>query len=120
MNWWGDIFGFAASPTSGTGSESSDPNWGIPVVPKVSGKEPLEKAVEDFLKTWLVDNDTRQAMAYFSRESFDCVMAFEGEAETNDFAPIRIFHEMEFIGELVGSRKPLRGLCCGQRHRLPN
>ncbi len=103
MNWWGDIFGFPTSSTGTSKPSDADPDWGIPVVPKVSGKQPLDVAVKDFLNTWLIDHDPKQAMAYFSREAFDCVLAFEEEAETTDFAPIRVFREMQLISGVVGS-----------------
>jgi len=110
MNWWGDIFGFPTSAAGTSKPSDSDPDWGIPVVPKVSGKEPLDAAVRDFLNTWLIDRNTKQAMAYFSREAFGCVLAFEEETETSDFAPIRVFHEMQLISSVVGSPTTLESV----------
>ena len=72
--WWRDVFG-----TLGGGKVPKDTTpayaGSVPVNPRVKSDKGIDTSAHDFLKTWVVDRQPTQAIAYFSRRSYPCLEA---------------------------------------------
>ena len=71
QDWWESFLRFFSARAPDTRTEVAPHQ--IPIEPRVTGKAPVEEAVEDFLVSWLVEAKPNLAVAYFSPASFGCV-----------------------------------------------
>ena len=72
--WWREVFGFAL----GRGGKPKKENetraaTAFPLNPSLKADRGVDEATHDFLKTWLVDQDPTQSIAYLSRRSYPCL-----------------------------------------------
>lgn len=67
--WWKALFGFDFSANASKENASQNAT-GIPTSPRVTSKESLDNAVQDFLTSWLLEDKPRFAVPYFSRRSY--------------------------------------------------
>jgi hypothetical protein len=72
--WWRQVFGFslgssAKSPKDATTGRAAT----IPINPRVTAKEGIDASVNDFLKSWVVDRQPQNAIAYISPISYPCL-----------------------------------------------
>jgi len=72
--WWRDVFG---SFGKGNVPKDTTPAYAgrVPLNPRVKADEGIDASAHDFLKTWVVDRQPTQAIAYFSRRSYPCLEA---------------------------------------------
>ena len=72
--WWRQVFGFslgssAKSPTDVTTGRAPT----IPINPRVTASQGIDASVNDFLKSWVVDRQPQNAIAYISPLSYPCL-----------------------------------------------
>jgi len=105
--WWREVFGFSLG--SGT-KQSKEAQTGrarpVPLNPRLKADQGIDQSVHDFLKTWVVDKQPNNAIAYFSRRSYPCVEAM-AEKNRKPIPPgmvrLRIRMAMEKFNENVGT-----------------
>jgi hypothetical protein len=72
--WWRQVFGFYLGSTA---EPSKDATTGraatIPVNPAVKADQGIDATVHDFLKSWIVDRQPQNAIAYISPISYPCL-----------------------------------------------
>lgn len=97
-NWWEGFFGLPVRKRD-VGEKAVSQT---PAKPR-KGEGSIEEAAQDFLKSWLVEQQPSQAMAYFSPRSFSCMLAGE-EKESADrgMAPFRLQRALQAINTGVG------------------
>ena len=69
--WWQGLFSLPLQSSS-----TPDPTLGtfrIPPNPRISQKEGLDAAVNDFLTSWIIEQKPNLTVAYFSPRSFSCL-----------------------------------------------
>lgn len=104
--WWRHLFGLILPLDVPATFETE---FDIPAAPRISGREDLEVAVHDFLKTWLVDRKPTDSVPYFSPAAYDCLLNLHGKAEGIDteLASVRLLHEMQLTNHLIGTPSDL-------------
>ena len=70
--WWQSIFGVPLKEADIKEEELQKERGDIPVFPR-SGKGKPEEAMYDFLNSWLVEQDPKQAIAYMSQRADICI-----------------------------------------------
>src|SRR6516164_3018031 len=72
--WWRQVFGFSLGSSA---KPSKDATTGraptIPVDPHVTANQGIDASVHDFLKSWVVDRQPQNAIAYLSPLSYPCL-----------------------------------------------
>src|SRR6516225_9407727 len=72
--WWRQVFGFYFGSSA---KSSEDATTGraatIPVNPRVTASQGIDASVNDFLKSWVVDRQPQNAIAYISPLSYPCL-----------------------------------------------
>jgi hypothetical protein len=76
--WWQNLFGVFNSSDKGKNPPETYRDTAVPPNPRVSDKEDVDKAVYDFLSSWLLEQKPHLAAAYFSKRSYPCL---EGRAQ---------------------------------------
>src|SRR5262245_3113990 len=76
--WWQNLFGVFNSSDKDKNPPEIYRDTAVPPNPRVSDKEGVDKAVNDFLSSWLLEQKPHLAAAYFSRRSYPCL---EGRAQ---------------------------------------
>jgi hypothetical protein len=75
--WWKGLFGLSlqssSTPDQTQGTDTIPPN------PRISEKEGLDVAVNDFLTSWIVEQKPNLTVAYFSPRSFPCLEEMASE-----------------------------------------
>jgi hypothetical protein len=72
--WWRQVFGFylgsseKSSKDAATGRAAT-----IPINPRVTASQGIDATVNDFLKSWVVDKQPQNAIAYISPISYPCL-----------------------------------------------
>ena len=97
-NWWRNLFGLPLSA-------ASDDDAQRPVFPstgRVSRRAPIEAAVEDFLKAWLVEDKADAAVGYIDRSTYSCLDPVRDAAIDRGMARFRIFQGMRQVAQRVG------------------
>ena len=112
-NWWRSFFGIRLerAPADDTTSTVA-----IPDAPKI-GKKTVDVMVHEFLRTWLVDGNVMEAMAYVSDRSYAC-LAEEAEDPAGfdrGMAPFRILSRLKAAKDAIGPRQSLEGVIAGVR-----
>jgi hypothetical protein len=107
--WWRELFGsFGGEQTQASGAEQAK-RKGVPLNPRVKASQGIDETAHDFFKSWVVDKQPNNAIAYFSRRSYPCLDAIASK----DRKPIppgmvrtRLRLSMEnFIGSLASSKQ---------------
>src|SRR6516225_6777804 len=72
--WWRQVFGFSLASSA---KPSQDAAIGraamIPVNPRITASEGIDASVNDFLKSWVVEKQPQNAIAYISPISYPCL-----------------------------------------------
>jgi len=72
--WWRELFGFYLGSSAETPKEV---NTGrarvIPLNPRLKADQGVDASAHDFLKSWVVDKQPNNAVAYLSRRSYPCL-----------------------------------------------
>jgi hypothetical protein len=72
--WWRQVFGFSLGSSA---KASNDVTTGraptIPVNPRVTANQGIDASVHDFLRSWVVDKQPQNAIAYISPLSYPCL-----------------------------------------------
>ena len=76
--WWQNLFGVFNPSAKDKNPPETYGETAVPPNPRVSEKEGLDKAVHDFLSSWLLEQKPHLAAAYFSKRSYPCL---EGRAQ---------------------------------------
>ena len=71
--WWQDLFGVFNPSTKAKNPPETYRETAVPPNPRISEKEGVDKAVHDFLSSWLLEQKPHLAAAYFSRRSYPCL-----------------------------------------------
>ena len=72
--WWREVFGLLAGGWKQP-KDAAQRASQIPLSPAVKADEGIDKSAHDFLKTWVVDKQPNNSVAYFSRRSYPCLEA---------------------------------------------
>jgi len=76
--------------------------------PRVSDSQPVQAAVLDFYKSWLVDKKPELALSYFSVKSNACITSFNsGESAYDNLIQLRLLHHMREANQQLGDVKNL-------------
>ena len=89
--WWKLLFGFNFGGAAKDTAEYS--TFALPPSPRTNAKQPFEIAVHDFLTAWLVEDQPRFAVPYFSRSSYPCLEALS-EWKGKPLSPGAVRHEI--------------------------
>jgi hypothetical protein len=100
--WWKLLFGFNFG--SAATEEVGHSPFGIPPSPRVTAKQPFDTAVYDFLTAWLVEDEPRLAVPYFSRRSYPCLEALS-ESKSKQLSAGAVRHEI--LNAMANYRKEL-------------
>ena len=65
--WWQNLFGLLNPSDKGQRPAETYAETAVPPNPRVSEKEGIDKAVHDFLSSWLLEQKPNLAAAYFSK-----------------------------------------------------
>jgi hypothetical protein len=89
--WWRAIFGLspgrgAKPPREATTGRARN----IPLNPRVQANQGVDASVHDFLKSWVVDKELNNAIAYLSRRSYSCLEKIAGNKQ--NFSGLVRFH----------------------------
>ena len=72
--WWREVFGFSlgrgGKPKKETETRGATD---FPLNPPLKADRGVDEATHDFLKTWVVDRQPTQSIAYLSRRSYPCL-----------------------------------------------
>jgi hypothetical protein len=72
--WWRQVFGFSlGSSAKASNDETTGRAPTIPVNPRVRADQGIDTTVHDFLKSWVVDRQSQNAIAYLSPVSYPCL-----------------------------------------------
>lgn len=109
-NWWASWFGMARKDKQDPSIQQVADGTVPTETPKGKGK--LEDATNDLLTAWLVDQNPRQALAYFSPKSFSCLLLHHSETDTvnRGLAPAVILRDMKYGNEAMGKVASLEGV----------
>jgi hypothetical protein len=72
--WWRELFG-SFGGTKFQEDKSAGGNRNVPLNPRVKANQGIDESAHDFLKSWVVDRQPKNAIAYFSRRSYACLEA---------------------------------------------
>jgi hypothetical protein len=72
--WWRELFASLGGSKARKEEPSKNPNT-IPLNPAVKADKGVEESAHSFLKSWVVDRQPNDAIAYFSRRSYPCLEA---------------------------------------------
>jgi hypothetical protein len=105
--WWKDLLGmFGSAPAQEPVTLAQ--NVQVPSSPKVKDSAPVQEAVADFYKSWLVDGKPQDAMAYVSVNSYACLAEFQtGESIDSGLAALRIIQHMRLALASFGKSNSL-------------
>jgi hypothetical protein len=108
--WWKTLFGFDFSANASKENPSQNAT-GIPTSPRVTSKESLDTAVQDFLTSWLLENKPRLAVPYFSRRSYPCLEALsesKGKPVPAGVVRYEILNDLGTYADELGAVKNLK------------
>jgi hypothetical protein len=107
--WWNKLFGFDFGANARK-EDTSQNVTGIPTSPRVTSKQSLDIAVQDFLTTWLLEDKPGFAVPYFSRRSYPCLEALsenKGEPVPAGLVRHEILKELGNYADEIGTIKSL-------------
>jgi hypothetical protein len=73
--WWQNMFGLFNGSDKDQRPAETHSETAVPPNPRVSEKEGVDRAVHDFLSSWLLEQKPNVAASYFSRRSYPCLEA---------------------------------------------
>ena len=117
VNWWD---GFIGSMFTADVEVPDDAPRTFPATPR-AGSKTIDVAVDDFLRSWLVEGLPNLAVAYVDAAAYDCLaqrLGKEGQALDRGLASLQLFARMKRINDIIGPRKSLAGTT--RPRRLPD
>ncbi len=117
VNWWD---GFMGSMFTADVEVPDDAPRTFPATPR-AGSKTIDVAVDDFLRSWLVEGQPNLAVAYVDAAAYDCLaqrLEKEGQALDRGLASLQLFARMKRINDIIGPRKSLAGTT--RPRRLPD
>jgi len=75
VGWWRDVFGSLGKNTKPPKDEPAKSSGQIPLSPAITADKGIAESAHDFLKSWIVDKQPNNSIAYFSRRSYPCLEA---------------------------------------------
>ena len=108
VNWWD---GFIGSMFTANVEVPDDAPRTFPTRPR-AGSKTIDIAVDDFLRSWLVEGQPNLAVAYVDAAAYDCLaqqLGKEGQALDRGLASLQLFARMKRINDIIGPRKSLAG-----------
>jgi hypothetical protein len=117
VNWWD---GFMGSLFTDDVEVPQDAPQDFPATPR-AGSKTIDVAVDDFLRSWLVEGQPNLAVAYVDAAAYDCLaqrLEKEGQALDRGLASLQLFARMKRIHDVIGPRKSLVGTT--RPRRLPD
>ncbi|HET9270021.1 MAG TPA: hypothetical protein VFO31_17720, partial [Vicinamibacterales bacterium] len=116
-NWWRSFFGIRLDRAP---DEDTKSTVAIPTAPKI-GKKTVDVMAHEFLRTWLVDGNVLESMAYISERAFACLAedADNPAAFDRGMAPFRILALLKAAKDAIGPRPSLEGAIAGVRITNP-
>ena len=117
VNWWD---GFIGSMFTADVEVPDDAPRTFPATPR-AGSKTIDVAVDDFLRSWLVEGQPNLAVAYVDAAAYDCLaqrLEKEGQALDRGLASLQLFARMKRINDIIGPRKSLAGTT--RPRRLPD
>ena len=117
VNWWD---GFVGSMFTANVEVPEDAPRAFPATPR-AGSKTIDVAVDDFLRSWLVEGQPNLAVAYVDAAAYDCLaqqLGKEGQALDRGLASLQLFGRMKRINDIIGPRKALAGTT--RPRRLPD
>lgn len=74
--WWREVFGFSLGSSAKPPQEvTTGRARQIPLNPRLTEDQGVDASAHDFLKSWVVDKQPNNAVAYLSRRSYPCLEA---------------------------------------------
>jgi hypothetical protein len=116
-NWWRGFFGIRLDRSP---DEDTTGPVALPVTPKI-GKKTIDVMAYEFLRTWLVDGNVLESMAYISDRSHTCLAedAENPAAFDRGMAPFQLMIRLKAAKDAVGPRQSLEGVIAGVRVTNP-
>jgi hypothetical protein len=71
--WWREVFGQLGRGSKPPKEKVTENLGRIPLNPGVKANQGIDASAHDFLKTWVVDKQPNQSVAYFAYRSFPCL-----------------------------------------------
>ena len=108
VNWWDGFLGSMFAPDA---EVSDDAPQSFPATPRAAAKT-IDVAVDDFLRSWLVEGKPNLAVAYVDAAAYDCLASRldrEGQALDRGLAPLQLFMRMKRVADTIGPRPSLAG-----------
>jgi hypothetical protein len=104
--WWQNLFGLLNPSDKGQTPEETYKETAVPPNPRVLEKEGVDKAVHDFLSSWLLEQQPNLAAAYFSKRSYPCLEARaqeKGKAVEAGMVRTRLLMAMAAFNKALGT-----------------
>jgi hypothetical protein len=80
--WWRELFGFSLGSSAKPPKEvTTGRARQIPLNPRLTADQGVDASAHDFLKSWVVDKEPNNAVAYLSRRSYPCLEAIAQKKE---------------------------------------
>jgi len=114
-NWWKGLFGFSATiPKSDQTALSSSYRK-----PPVTDSQPVQAAVLDFYRSWLVDKKPELSLSYVSVKANACLAAFSGESAQSSLIRLRLLQHMRALNTQFGDVHQLDSVLHGVVESAP-
>lgn len=116
-NWWRSFFGIRLDRAP---DENTTGTLAIPAAPTI-GRKTVDVMAYEFLRTWLVDGNVLEAMAYVSERAHACLAqdADDPAAFDRGMAPFQILTRLKAAKDAIGPRASLEGVIAGVRITNP-
>jgi hypothetical protein len=73
--WWRNVFGQLGTGGKPSVENATESVGHIPLNPGVKADQGIDKSAHDFLQSWVVEKQPNKSVAYFSRQSYQCLEA---------------------------------------------
>jgi len=98
-DWWRSLFGITSTIPPQEISALSSGN----TPPRLKGSIPVQDAVNDFFKAWLLEDKPEQALGYISVKALACVAEFPGAGNSKQsLVRLRIYKRMNEVNQVFG------------------
>jgi hypothetical protein len=116
-NWWRSFFGIRLDRRP---DEDTTGTIAIPARPAI-GRQPVDEMVHGFLRTWLVEGNVLESMAFVSDRAYACLAedAPNPAAFDRGMAPFRMLTLLKAAKDAIGPLQSLDGAIAGVRITNP-
>lgn len=98
-DWWGSLFGLTRliPPQEITALHSGNNP------PRLRGNIPVQDAINDFFKAWLLEEKPEQSLGYISIKAMACISEFPGGHTAKDsLVRLRIYKRLKDLNQVFG------------------